>query len=310
MNTQPLISVLIPAYNVQIYVEEAINSLLTQTYQDFEIVIVDDCSTDNTLSLLNTMAKKDGRIKVFSKDKNSGIVDTLNYGLQFCKGQYIARMDADDIAHPDRLLLQINYLNEHEDVHIVGSSTMTISMDGEPRQISKVPIGRNKIDKTLKFFSPCFHIWLARVSVYHMLNGYRALAPAEDYDFLLRAVSHGFRIENIDQPLMKIRCRDGNTADVAGLKQRKAHDYVVKLYKNRITTHTCEDYFSPEHFQHAIESGRFEKKNYDFSIRLVKKGFEQKNKLARIFFFFFASFVSKWQFKYAFQRMIYKFYLK
>lgn len=310
MDTQSLISILMPAYNVQDYVEEAISSLLVQTYKNIEIIVVDDCSSDNTFLLLEKLARQDSRIRIFSKEKNSGIVDTLNYGLQFCQGEYIARMDADDISYPDRLELLYNFLQENSKIDIVGSSTITINMDGEERQISRVPVGKEKITRTLCLFSPCFHIWLARKDVYANLNGYRAVAPAEDYDFLLRAVTSDYGIDNIDKPLMKIRCRDGNTADIAGLKQRKAHNYVIELYKDRLAHHSRDDDFTLEDYQRAIAAEPLEKKCYDFSVKLIKKGFMQKNKIVRTIFFILSSLVSRWQFKYAFNRVLFKLYLK
>ncbi|HDS1115711.1 glycosyltransferase family 2 protein [Pluralibacter gergoviae] len=308
MKEAPLISVLVPAYNVSDYVDEAINSLLEQTYKNIEIIIVDDCSTDDTLSKLYLLQKLDSRIKVYKKEYNSGIVDTLNLGLEHCNGEFIARMDADDIAINTRLEQQLNYLYEHPELDIVGSSTITISMNGELRQLSTVPVGQKKIERTLKLFSPCFHIWLAKKNVYKNLNGYRSLAPAEDYDFLLRAATDGFKIDNIAEPLMKIRVRDGNTADIAGLKQRKAHKYVVNLYEQRLST--GKDNYTDIEFAKYIKSSESEKNKYEKSIVLIKKGFMQHNRMIKIYYFFIAAITSKWQFSYSINRILFKMMIK
>ncbi|AWH89655.1 glycosyltransferase family 2 protein [Limnobaculum parvum] len=310
MNYNPLVSVLIPAYNVQDYVEEAINSLLDQTYDNIEIIVVDDCSNDNTLSVLREIERQNKHVRVFSKSENSGIVDSLNYGLLYCQGEFIARMDADDIAINNRIELQLKYLLEHSNIDIVGSSTITVDMHGKGKQISNVPIGKDKINRTITLFSPCFHIWLARAEVYRQLEGYRQLAPAEDYDFLLRAVTYGYGIDNIDIPLMKIRCRTGNTADIAGLKQRKAHNYVVRLYDYRKSNNKKSDLFTAKEFKNFIVEGSLEAKLYALSIKFIKKGFMQSNKIKKIGFFFLASIVSKWQFIYAIKRVYFKILLK
>lgn len=310
MTEKFLVSILIPAFNVQDYVEEAMNSLLNQTYVNIEIVVVDDASTDDTLKILRELECKDNRVKVYSNLENKGIVDTMNFGIKFCTGDFIARMDADDIAMPYRIEKQLKYLIEHPEVDIVGSSTITINMRGEGNSISHVPVGKKKIEKTLLIFSPCFHIWLARRKVYDSLSGYRPLAPAEDYDFLLRATTHGFVINNIDQPLMKIRCRDGNTADIAGIKQRKAHYYVIELFKRRIKYNTLEDGFHEQEYRNALGYSETEKKHYDFSVSLIKKGFSQKNRIKKNLYFIASVFSSKWQMKYALNRLMFKFKLK
>lgn len=308
MKREPLISVLVPAYNVAPYVEEAIHSLCKQTYENIEIIIVDDHSTDDTLIKLKKLESEDSRIKIFSKDKNSGIVDTLNFGLHHCHGEYIARMDADDVAMEYRLQRQIDYLEQNPDIDIVGSSTMTMNMNGVLQQLSNVPVGQVKIRKTIKLFSPCFHIWLAKAKVYKDLDGYRALAPAEDYDFLLRASTQNFVIDNIPEPLMKVRVRDGNTADVAGLKQRKAHFYVINLYKQRLKE--GKDSYNPISFNDFVAYSSNEKKNYDKSVALIKKGFMHKNKIYKLGYFIMASLSSKWQLIYSVNRVIFKALIK
>lgn len=96
-----LVSVLVPAYNVSSYVREALSSVLAQTYKHLEIIVIDDGSTDNTGEILNQLAKSDTRLRIIHNEKNIGIIKTLNKGLNLAKGDYIARMDADDLIVPD-----------------------------------------------------------------------------------------------------------------------------------------------------------------------------------------------------------------
>ncbi|MDG2433716.1 glycosyltransferase family 2 protein [Flavobacterium sp.] len=114
----PSISVIIPVYNVAAYIEEAVNSILNQTIQDFEIIIIDDCSTDGTIDILESI--KDARIKIFKKDKNKGLIYSLNFGFKIAQGKYIARMDGDDISLPTRFEKQLDMLENNSDIKVCG----------------------------------------------------------------------------------------------------------------------------------------------------------------------------------------------
>ena len=108
----PVVSVVIPVYNAEKYIEETINSVLQQTFKDFEIIAVDDCSTDNSLQILNALAEKDARIRVFKNEKNSRVAETRNFGVQHAKGEFIALLDADDKWKVDKLQKQLDFLKE------------------------------------------------------------------------------------------------------------------------------------------------------------------------------------------------------
>src|SRR4051812_10668575 len=109
MDAHPLISVVMPVYNCQRYLASAIGSILTQSYADFEFVIVDDGSTDRSREIIEGFAKKDSRVKLISRP-NTGIVGALNDGVAAARGKYIARMDADDISMPERFQKQLDYM--------------------------------------------------------------------------------------------------------------------------------------------------------------------------------------------------------
>ncbi|XDD41513.1 glycosyltransferase family 2 protein [Leptospira sp. WS60.C2] len=110
----PKVSVIMPAYNAASYLEESVQSLLKQTYKDWELLLVDDCSKDNTLAVANEIAKKDARIQVIPKEKNSGSADTRNKGIELAKGEYIAFLDADDLWESDFLEKMIPFMEEHK----------------------------------------------------------------------------------------------------------------------------------------------------------------------------------------------------
>ena len=119
-----MVSVVMSVYNAEKYLDLAIESILNQSFRDFEFIIIEDCSTDNSLEILKNYAEKDSRIKIIQKTENKrmkGFIENLNIGLEEAKGKYIARMDADDISHPSRFDKQVVFLETHSDIFMVGS---------------------------------------------------------------------------------------------------------------------------------------------------------------------------------------------
>lgn len=119
--TKPRVSVIMPAYNAERFIGEAINSILNQTYRDFELIIISDGSTDLTPSIIKQYAKQDKRIRFFNNRRNRGLVYVLNMGLRKARGEYIARMDADDISRTTRFEKQVAYLDTNPDVGVLGT---------------------------------------------------------------------------------------------------------------------------------------------------------------------------------------------
>lgn len=133
MEALPRVTVLMPVYNAEKHIEEAVASILDQTFTDFELLIMDDGSTDQTLALLGQFT--DPRIRIVSNPGNLGIVYTLNRGVALAKGVFIARMDADDVAHPDRLMKQEAYLSGQPDVAICGCGIVAFFENGRRHRV-------------------------------------------------------------------------------------------------------------------------------------------------------------------------------
>lgn len=126
---RPLVSILMPCYNVEKYVEKALLSILNQTYPTIEVIVVNDCSTDTTGQILDRLAQKDSRINIVTNEKNLKLIKTLNKGVDLCAGEYIARMDADDIAHPTRIEKEVAFLENNKDHDIVSTQFWAFKSD-------------------------------------------------------------------------------------------------------------------------------------------------------------------------------------
>jgi glycosyltransferase involved in cell wall biosynthesis len=131
----PKVTVLMSVYNGEEHLREAIDSILNQTYKNFEFLIIDDGSTDGSVNIIRSYL--DPRIRLIKNKKNIGITRSLNKGLKLARGEYIARMDDDDIAFPERLEKQVRFLNEHVNVGLVGGSDITINGVGDEIRFRK-----------------------------------------------------------------------------------------------------------------------------------------------------------------------------
>lgn len=203
---KPKVSVVIPVYNVEKYVRQAIKSVLDQTFKDFEIVIIDDGSTDHTLKVIKSF--KDKRIKVFKNPKNLGLVESINKGINESRGEYIARFDGDDICERERFKKQVEFLDNNPDYVIVGSQEQQINPKGEklPSQY-KVPQTDQEIRRIQYLWNFMIHpTVMMRKDVVVNVGGYRKFfkGGAEEYDLWLRMLRFG-KFYNLKEKLIKKR---------------------------------------------------------------------------------------------------------
>lgn len=302
-----LVSVIMPVYNVEEFVGEALQSILNQTYKNIEVIVVDDGSTDDTYSIVKYFAENDKRVKLYRNERNLKIVKTLNRALSEAKGDYILRMDGDDVSVENRLEVLMSFIKSNPQYSLVGSAYSGIDQDGKERSVSKVPTNQNLIDKTILLSSPVSHIWLATKQVYIKLNGYRA-NTVEDYDFLLRMYTNNIPFTNIPDVLYKVRLRDGNTASSQGLKQAKAHQYVVQLYKERVLTGT--DSYSDERFENIVRSTSLMEFLHSKSQKFLTKALQSNNVISKVFFVSISILLSQYTFRYILRRYRYKSIMK
>jgi glycosyltransferase involved in cell wall biosynthesis len=232
----PRVSVIIPVFNGERYLVEAVQSTLRQTYADFECLIIDDGSTDRTPSILYELSLRDTRVRPI-RIAHGGIVEALNAGLQEARGELIARMDADDICHPDRLEKQVRYLDEHPDCVVVGSKVMLV--DPLNSTLWEIPVKHDHdgIETELlrgngwAIFHPTAVI---RKQAILDVGGYRVEYQwSEDLDLFLRLGEIG-RLANLQEPLLRYRQHFSSVNKIKmEIQKRRSEQLLIEAYRRR-----------------------------------------------------------------------------
>ncbi|MDO8638397.1 MAG: glycosyltransferase [Candidatus Daviesbacteria bacterium] len=206
VDKKPLITVLMPAYNIELYIDQAIESILNQTFKNFEFLIIDDASSDKTLSVIKFYMKKDKRIKLIINKKNSKIAWTLNKGIKEAKGEIIARMDPDDISYPDRLLTQLSFLKKHPKVAIVGSNIIIINSAGKVISKREYPTTSARMKSLMFRYSPFAHpAIMFRKNIFEEFGCYDVnMEQAEDLDLWFK-IGSKYEFATIPKTLLQYR---------------------------------------------------------------------------------------------------------
>ena len=207
MPINPKISVIMSVYNGEKYLREAIESILAQTFTDFEFVIVNDGSTDNSLEIIQSY--DDERIKIINNEKNIGLTKSLNKALKVARGEYIARQDADDISLPNRFEEQLKYLEKHSEVALLG--TFAYSIDKKGKIVGKrVMLAKPSLKDIFKGNSFNHGSVMFKKEIVNQLGGYNELIRySQDYELWSRIAKY-YEVRNLTQLLYKSRFHDAN----------------------------------------------------------------------------------------------------
>lgn len=235
MHDQPLVSVLMPCYNAEAYLESAMLSMLNQTYRNIEIVAINDCSTDKTKDILTRLSSQDERIKVYNNEQNLKLIATLNKGVTLCNGEYIARMDSDDISFPKRLEKQVAFLEKNKDIDIV--STLFYTFHKSTPEKSHLSLHDNPLMpddvKTYMLFKSgiCHPAVMLRKRVFTELHlkFESEYLHVEDYAFWSKAV-YRTKLANIGEPLLYYRVHPNQVSSLHNKLQRENKRQVFKLH--------------------------------------------------------------------------------
>lgn len=229
MESEPRISVIMSVYNSAPFLREAVDSILNQTFGDFEFLIVDDKSTDNSLEILNTYS--DSRIQIFENLENIGLTKSLNKLLLIAKGEFIARMDADDISLPERFERQMDYLNGNKNVILLGAQYKLI---GNNSIISNFPLNHDAIAANLVFENCFAHpsaIFKRQITSQVFYND--SYEVAQDYELWTRLVFNGI-VNNLPEALILYRQHETNIGKTKSILQSKNTQRIKQEYQKKV----------------------------------------------------------------------------
>ena len=215
-------------YNDAKYLKEAIESILNQTFKDFEFIIIDDGSTDKSSKILDDYVKKDKRIKAIHQ-KNIGLTKSLNKALKLAQGRYIARMDANDVAYKSRFKTQVKFLQKHPKIGLVGNYVDVIDEKGKTMGQLIYPTSDKKIKKELIKKNPfCHPTVMFKKEVTEKTGAYNEdFSVAQDYDFWIR-ISRYYQTANLPEVLGAWRTRRESITSQKNLSQIKANLHIQK----------------------------------------------------------------------------------
>lgn len=289
MSNFPLVSVIIPCYNAEKYVESAVRSIMTQTYKNLEIIVTDDCSTDNTFSILEKLADEDNRIKLFKNETNLKIVKTLNKMVQLANGKYIARMDADDISLPNRIEKQVEFLEKNSDIAFCGTNAWHINENGKKIGFSCLPRTNDEINKFKFYACPFYHPAVMVRSEVYKENFYdENFLYAEDYELWIRLLEN-YKGYNLKNRLIFYRIFFAQTSKrLSNEQQTKSVEIFVKYNLKETQILRTE-----EKLNAFLKLEKYEKKEFEY---FVKNLFSSNSicdlvlfmKLCKVKFFFFS----------------------
>lgn len=276
-NIVPAVSVVMAVYNGGDYLAESIESILNQNWKDFEFIIINDGSTDQTASVIEYYSNIDSRIKIISRE-NRGLVASLNEGVAAAKANLIARMDADDISLPNRLSEQINYFRDNPSVVCLGSFYEVIDEEGQLLTILDAPIDDETIQRLLirGHTVICHPTAMYRKEAFDKTGGYdKNFFLVEDLDLWLKLGEVG-KLANIPKPLVKYRTNSNSVSTQAGQEQlSRAAEVIRKASERRNVQYDFQlkEHWRPNHTR---------KSKYSFMLKYGWWAFNSSNRIAAI----------------------------
>lgn len=283
----PKVSVIMPVYNGEKYLAEAIESIFRQTFRDFEFIIVDDGSTDRTFSILNRYAQKDNRIKILRNSTNRGLAASRNMAIDASVGMYLALMDADDICQAERLAIQTEFLDRNQDLFIVGSWALKIDPFGNPLEPWCLPkqdrlIRWHILFRNSKIF--CNPSVIMRRDIFRIAGLYNESSISEDIDLWTRIFFHqDLKLSNITKVLVNYRVHEKSISSSAREEQeRDSWEIRTKLLtdflgyqvnRNAIASYESGSVLEKDEIPEIVQTwlAAFRKYRVDFSLNLFNR---------------------------------------
>lgn len=259
--SNPKVSVVMCVLNGEKYLHQCIDSILNQTFSDFEFIIVNDGSSDSTAAILEAYAAQDERVKILENSKNMGIGYSRNKGNDAARGEYIAIMDADDWSSQERLTIQEQFLNDHSDIAVLGTARWTNWKNGSDYQVEYNPSLPGFLRWALLFGCEISNPTVMMRRRLFSEEGFRyeeSRSPAEDYELWTR-ISLTYKLSNLKEPLLYYRWHESNTSIVMSASQREKEDSIIR---RQLKSYTGEEmpeglmraYKKPEKVQNLSEA--------------------------------------------------------
>jgi glycosyltransferase involved in cell wall biosynthesis len=243
--TPPLVSVIITAYNAEKFIREAVDSIINQTYSNWELILINDFSSDRTGAIFTEIKKQDSRVKIITNSENLGRAKSRNRGLELAKGEYIAILDADDVSLTERLEKQVTFLEKNTSIFLVGTGATKINEDGKVIGYHNPICSDIEVKKTLSMRNCIYHssVMFRKTSV-----RYREKFPfSQDYDFYLQLLAENKNLTNIPEKLLKYRIVEQAASWSNTAKQRMFAQKAKEFYQeSKLTGKSGYNQFDPK----------------------------------------------------------------
>ncbi len=273
------VCVLMPTFNSSNYISYSIQSILDQSFRDFDFFIIDDCSLDDSPRIIREFASKDQRIKYLRNDSNMGYSFILENFKFYNNYDYLVRMDADDISHKDRISTQIKIIEKNDNIGVIGTNAIYINKNNEEISKNKNFKSGELLNSDFKNFNKIFHpSVIINIKKLIDVGGYRkAFEPSEDLDLWLR-ISRKYKIINLNEYLLKYRIHENNFSENSLEKLAKSH--LNALYFNiredlnsKKTSFSDDKYFKKniDRFLYFTLMGMIKRKKYEYVLNYLEK---------------------------------------
>ena len=262
MKNKPAISVIMSVYNGEDYLKEAAESIINQTFKDWELIIVNDCSSDNTANILNELSESDERIRIVTNEVNLKLPTSLNKAISLAEGEFVARMDSDDIALAERLQKQYDFMKKNPDVHLSSCRFMTL----KGNVISSGGCGGRCDDASLRALllvtNPILHPGvIAKTETMKKLMYDVTLTCSEDLEMWIRFSEEGYKMEILPEYLMLYRLHDKQITSTTLERQHKEVLKIQNGYFGKMLSEMSEEmqnfYISGIYFREAADINKF-----------------------------------------------------
>lgn len=287
MSSLPKVTILMPVYNGETYLKQAIESILNQTFKDFEFLIINDGSTDKSVEIIESYHNP--RIRLIHNKKNLGVVASLNKGIELTQGEYIARMDCDDISLPQRFEKQVIFMENHPEIGVCGTAFKIIDQKGNLISLNKFPVGPWLIKWLLHFFCPLAHpTVIMRTSLVKRAGGYNIRAiHCEDYDLWIR-LSSITELTNLNNILLNLRKHEQNISTIFLREQqdnvaRICHSIFLRNFREDIPLTNIRQLIFNESgtLEDTINNSKLIRKLYNAFIKMEELSNEEKKAIKK-----------------------------